>query len=71
MSNVRITCGLRPARPWQPEVMVLPSMLLCQGRDGPARQVNAGVSPNPAIFMLHEATFDTVARPRDSSGSVA
>ena len=41
--NVRITCELRPARPWQPEVMVLPSMLLCQGRDGPARQVNAAV----------------------------
>jgi hypothetical protein len=44
MSNVRITCELVPARPWQPRVMVLPSMLLCQGRDGPARQVNAPVS---------------------------
>jgi hypothetical protein len=32
MSNVRITCGLMLARPW-----------LCQGRDGPARQVNASV----------------------------
>jgi hypothetical protein len=41
--NVRITCGLWLARPWQPEAMVLPSMLLCQGRDGPARQVNAVV----------------------------
>jgi hypothetical protein len=45
--NVRITCELWPARPWQPGVMVLPSMLLCQGRDGPARQVNAAVMPQP------------------------
>ncbi len=41
--NVRITCELRPARPWQPRLMVLRSTLLCQGRDGPARQVNASV----------------------------
>jgi hypothetical protein len=47
MHNVRVTCGLRPARAWQPEVMVLPSVLLCQGRDGPARQVTAAVSLPP------------------------
>jgi hypothetical protein len=43
MPNVDVTCELRPARPWQPEAMILPSVLLCRGRDGPARQANAAV----------------------------
>jgi hypothetical protein len=41
--NVRITSELLPARGRQPGVTVLPSMLPCQGRDGPAREVNAVV----------------------------
>jgi hypothetical protein len=50
--NVRITCGLWLARLWQPRVMVLPSVLLCQGRDGPARQVNAAVRRNASSASL-------------------
>jgi hypothetical protein len=46
-SNVRITCGLWLARPWQPRAIVSPSMRFCQGRDGPARQVNAAVRHVP------------------------
>jgi hypothetical protein len=54
MPNVRITCGLWLARPWQPGAMILPPMLLCQGRDGPARQVNAVVRRKRRGLILRE-----------------